>query len=206
MARYTGATCKLARREGMDLYLKSGICDMSKKCKMDTPPGTRTMRRPRASDYRDQLREKQKVRRIYGVLEKQFRNYYFKAASQAGITGVHLLLMLERRLDNVVYRLGFGSTRAEARQLVAHRAMSVNGHTVNIPSYQVSEGDVISVRERAKKQERIDLSLVLAAQRPDIPWVQCNASKMEGTYKRDPERDELTMDINESLIVELYSK
>lgn len=207
MARYLGPSCKLARREGMDLYLKTGMRAMPDKCKMDTPPGsTITMRRPRASDYRDQLREKQKVRRIYGILERQFRNYYRKAAARSGVTGTNLLLLLESRLDNVVYRIGFGSTRAEARQLVNHRAIEVNEATVDIPSYQVLPGDVVSVCAKAQKQDRVDIALVLAGQRPDVPWINRASDKMVGTYVRHPDRDEITMDINESLIVELYSK
>lgn len=206
MARYTGPTCKLARREGMDLYLKSGTRAMSEKCKMDSMPGMGLMRRPRTSDYRNQLREKQKVRRTYGLLEKQFRNYYLKAAAQSGATGTNLLLLLERRLDNVVYRIGFGSTRAESRQLVTHRGVLVNGQVVNIPSYQVLTGDTISLRPKAEKQERVQVSMVLASQRAEIPWIQSQPDKTVGVYMRHPARDEITMDVNESLIVELYSK
>lgn len=206
MARYIGPTCKLVRREGMDLYLKSGTRAMADKCKMESTPGMHSMRRPRASDYRNQLREKQKVRRIYGVLEKQFRNYYLRAVTQGGITGTNLLLMLERRLDNVVYRLGFGATRAEARQLVNHKGVMVNDKTVNIASYQVAYGDVISIHERAKTQDRVETAMVLAGQRPEVPWLDRQPNKMQGRYERDPSRDEITMDINESLVVELYSK
>lgn len=207
MARYTGPSCKLARREGMDLYLKAGVRAITDKCKMETPPGSGLMmRRPRASDYRDQLREKQKVRRIYGVLEKQFRNYYIKAAAQSGVTGTNLLLLLEGRLDNVVYRIGYGSTRAESRQLVNHCAIEVNSEVVNIPSYQVSPGDIISVREKARKQDRVDVAMVLAAQRPEVPWINHDKGKMEAAYTRHPDRNEISMDVNESLIVELYSK
>ena len=151
MARYLGPTCKLARREGTDLYLKSGVRPIESKCKIDTVPGQHGARRARLSDYAVQLREKQKVRRIYGVLEKQFRNYYKKADRQKGATGSNLLLLLERRLDNVVYRMGFGSTRAEARQLVSHKSILVNGHVTNIPSYQVEAGDTIAIRDKSKK-------------------------------------------------------
>jgi len=206
MARYRGPTCKQARREGMDLLLKSGVRTLDTKCRADTPPGMHGIRRQRPTDYGIQLREKQKVRRIYGVLEKQFRNYYYKAATQRGITGLNLLLMLERRLDNVTYRIGLGTTRMEARQLVSHRAVQVNGSTVNIPSYQVSPGDVISVREGAKKQVRVQTALALAAQRPEVPWISTDTVRMEGVYQRDPEREEITVGISENLIVELYSK
>lgn len=206
MARYRGPTCKQARREGMDLLLKSGVRTLDTKCRADTPPGMHGIRRQRPTDYGIQLREKQKVRRIYGVLEKQFRNYYYKAATQRGITGLNLLLMLERRLDNVTYRIGLGTTRMEARQLVSHRAVQVNGSAVNIPSYQVSPGDVISVREGAKKQVRVQTALALAAQRPEVPWISTDTVRMEGVYQRDPEREEITVGISENLIVELYSK
>ena len=206
MARYLGPTCKLARREGTDLYLKSGVRPIESKCKIDTAPGQHGARRTRNSDYAVQLREKQKVRRIYGVLEKQFRNYYKKADRQNGATGENLLRLLERRLDNVVYRMGFGSTRAESRQLVSHKAILVNGHVTNIPSYQVAAGDTITIREKAKNQLRIQGSLAIAANRTPVEWVDVNADKLEGVYKAFPERDELPSEINENLIVELYSK
>ncbi len=206
MARYLGPTCKLARREGTDLYLKSGVRPIESKCKIDTAPGQHGARRTRNSDYAVQLREKQKVRRIYGVLEKQFRNYYKKADRQKGATGENLLRLLERRLDNVVYRMGFGSTRAESRQLVSHKAILVNGHVTNIPSYQVAAGDTITIREKAKNQLRIQGSLAIAANRTPVEWVEVNADKLEGVYKAFPERDELPSEINENLIVELYSK
>ena len=206
MARYLGPTCKLARREGTDLYLKSGVRPIESKCKIDTAPGQHGARRTRNSDYAVQLREKQKVRRIYGVLEKQFRNYYKKADRQKGATGENLLRLLERRLDNVVYRMGFGSTRAESRQLVSHKAILVNGHVTNIPSYQVAAGDTITIREKAKNQLRIQGSLAIAANRTTVEWVDVNADKLEGVYKAFPERDELPSEINENLIVELYSK
>ena len=206
MARYLGPTCKLARREGTDLYLKSGVRPIESKCKIDTAPGQHGARRTRNSDYAVQLREKQKVRRIYGVLEKHFRNYYKKADRQKGATGENLLRLLERRLDNVVYRMGFGSTRAESRQLVSHKAILVNGHVTNIPSYQVAAGDTITIREKAKNQLRIQGSLAIAANRTPVEWVDVNADKLEGVYKAFPERDELPSEINENLIVELYSK
>ncbi|MDG1205189.1 MAG: 30S ribosomal protein S4 [Pseudomonadales bacterium] len=205
MARYLGPTCKLARREGTDLYLKSGVRPIESKCKIDTVPGQHGARRARLSDYAVQLREKQKVRRIYGVLEKQFRNYYKKADRQKGATGSNLLLLLERRLDNVVYRMGFGSTRAEARQLVSHKSILVNGHVTNIPSYQVEAGDTIAIRDKSKNQLRIQGALGLAANR-SIEWVEVNSDKLEGVFKSYPEREELPSEINENLIVELYSK
>ena len=205
MARYLGPTCKLARREGTDLYLKSGVRPIESKCKSDTVPGQHGARRARLSDYAVQLREKQKVRRIYGVLEKQFRNYYKKADRQKGATGSNLLLLLERRLDNVVYRMGFGSTRAEARQLVSHKSILVNGHVTNIPSYQVEAGDTIAIRDKSKNQLRIQGALGLAANR-SIEWVDVNSDKLEGVFKSYPEREELPSEINENLIVELYSK
>ncbi len=206
MARYTGPRLKLSRREGTDLFLTSGIKPIDAKCKAETAPGQHGQRRGRLSDYGVQLREKQKVRRLYGVLEKQFRNYYKKAASMRGSTGENLLTLLEARLDNVVYRMGFGSTRAEARQLVSHKAFLVNGKAVNIPSYQVQEGDVIAVREKAKNQLRIQSAISIAGQRGEVEWVDVNAQKMEGTFKRNPDRSDLPAEINENLIVELYSK
>ncbi len=206
MARYLGPTCKLARREGTDLFLKSGVRPLESKCKAETAPGQHGARRGRLSDYGIQMREKQKVRRIYGVLERQFSGYYKEAARQKGATGENLLRILESRLDNVVYRMGFGATRAEARQLVSHKAVTLNGKTTNIPSLQVQPGDVIAIREKAKNQLRIQQSIALAAQRAQIEWLDVNASKMEGVYKAHPERNELSSEINESLIVELYSK
>lgn len=205
MARYLGPTCKLARREGTDLYLKSGVRPLDSKCKLDTAPGMHGIRRGRLSDYGVQLREKQKVRRMYGVLEKQFRGYYKEAARRKGATGENLLQLLESRLDNVVYRMGFGSTRAESRQLVSHKSILVNGGTVNIPSYQVKENDVVSIREKAKTQLRIKSALDLSAQR-EVEWVEVNNTKLEGTFKRVPDRADLPAEINENLIVELYSK
>ncbi len=206
MARYIGPTCKLSRREGTDLYLKSGVRPLDSKCKADTIPGVHGARRSRLSDYGLQLREKQKVRRIYGVLEKQFRNYYKEAARVKGATGENLLQLLESRLDNVVYRMGFGATRAESRQLVSHKSVSVNGVTVNIASYKVLEGDVVAIREKAKNQLRIKSSLELSAQRGTPEWIEVDAGKMEGQFKAVPDRSELPAEINENLIVELYSK
>ena len=206
MARYLGPTCKLSRREGTDLFLKSGVRALDSKCKAENVPGVHGARRGRLSDYGLQLREKQKVRRTYGVLEKQFRSYYKEAARRSGATGTNLLQLLEGRLDNVVYRMGFGSTRAEARQVVSHRQITVNGQSVNIPSYQVQAGDVVAVREKSKTQLRIKNALELAGQRSAVEWVEVDAGKMEGTYKATPERSELPAEINEQLIVELYSK
>jgi len=206
MARYLGPKLKLSRREGTDLFLKSGVRAIDSKCKIDTAPGQHGARRGRLSDYGVQLREKQKVRRMYGVLEKQFRNYYKEAARLKGNTGENLLQLLEQRLDNVVYRMGFASTRAEARQLVSHKAIMVNGKVVNIPSFNVTAEDVVSVREKAKKQSRIVAALELADQREKPTWIEVDSSKMEGTFKRVPERTDLSAEINEQLIVELYSK
>jgi len=206
MARYLGPTCKLARREGTDLFLKSGVRPLESKCRSESAPGQHGQRRGRLSDYGVQLREKQKVRRIYGVLEKQFRNYYKTAAKIKGNTGENLLTLLESRLDNVIYRMGFGSTRAESRQLVAHNAILVNGQKVNIPSYNVQVGDVVSLREKSKKQLRVQTALQLAAQRGDVEWIAVDSNKMEGTFSRCPDRADLPAEINENLIVELYSK
>ncbi|MCP1676572.1 small subunit ribosomal protein S4 [Natronocella acetinitrilica] len=206
MARYIGPKCKLARREGTDLFLKSGMRPLESKCKLDTPPGQHGQRRTRVSDYGLQLREKQKLRRIYGVLERQFRNYYKAAAKLKGSTGENLLQLLEARLDNVVWRMGLGTTRAEARQLVSHRAVLVNGQTVNIPSYQVRPGDVITVREKARNQARIQGAMELAQQNGFVDWVEVDTKKFEGTFKALPERSDLSAEINEHLVVELYSK
>lgn len=208
MARYLGPSIKLSRREGTDLFLKSGIKTYSDKSKrIDKAPGQHGANKPRASEYGLQLREKQKVRRIYGVLERQFRNYYKKASRLSGNTGENLLQLLECRLDNVVYRMGFGSTRMEARQLVSHKAITVNDHVVNIPSYQVQPSDVIAVREKAKKQLRIKAAIDLSGKRGTKPtWIEVDHDHMKGTYKNNPERSELPADIKEQLIVELYSK
>ena len=208
MAKYIGPKCKLMRREGADLSLKSSRRAVDTKCKIDNPPGMHGAgtRKPRVSNYGLQLREKQKLRRIYGVLERQFRNYYKEASRIKGSTGENLLQLLETRLDNVVYRMGFGSTRAEARQLVNHKSIMVNGKIVNIPSYVVSAADVVSVRERSRKQARIAESMALAEQIGFPDWVDVNQTKFEGIFKAMPERGELPPDINEQLVVELYSK
>jgi small subunit ribosomal protein S4 len=206
MARYIGPKLKLARREGTDLYHKSGVRPIDSKCRIDNPPGEHGARRTRLTDYAIQLREKQKVRRIYGVLEKQFRNYYKKADRQKGATGYNLLKLLESRLDNVVYRMGFGSTRSEARQLVSHKAIVVNGQSVNIASYQVMPEDVIAVAEKSRGQLRIQAALQVASQRAPVEWVEVDSTKMEGVFRRHPDREELPQEINENLIVELYSK
>ena len=206
MARYLGPKCKLARREGTDLFLKSGVRSLESKCKVENSPGQHGQRRGRLSDYGVQLREKQKVRRMYGVLERQFSGYYKEAARLKGATGENLLQLLESRLDNVVYRMGFGSTRSESRQLVSHKCILVNGEVVNVPSYQISAGDVVAVRPKAKEQLRIKAALELAAQRTPAEWIQVNNEKLEGTYIRKPDRGDLSPDINENLIVELYSK
>ena len=192
MARYLGPTCKLSRREGTDLFLKSGVRPLESKCRADSAPGQHGQSRGRLSDY--------------GVLEKQFRGYYKDAASQKGNTGENLLTILEKRLDNVVYRMGFGATRAESRQLVAHNSILVNGQKVNIASFRVQEGDTVGLREKAKKQLRVQTALQLAAQRGEVEWLQVDSSKMEGTFTRNPDRSDLPAEINENLIVELYSK
>lgn len=206
MARYIGPKCKLSRREGTDLFLKSGVRALDSKCKAENVPGQHGQRRGRLSDYGLQLREKQKVRRIYGVLERQFRGYYQEASRRKGSTGENLLQLLECRLDNVVYRMGFGSTRSESRQLVSHKTISVNGQTVNVPSYQVKVGDVVAVREKSKNQLRIAQALDLCAQRGRVEWVDVDSDKKSGTFKSVPARADLSADINENLIVELYSK
>ncbi|MEO0974786.1 MAG: 30S ribosomal protein S4 [Pseudomonadota bacterium] len=206
MAKYTGPKCKLSRREGTDLFLKSGIKPLESKCKSEVLPGGAQARRGRLSDYGLQLREKQKLRRMYGVLEKQFRNYYKRAAGQKGSTGENLLRMLECRLDNVVYRMGFATTRAEARQLVSHRGITVNGVTVNVPSYQCSAGDTVQLRERARKQSRVQAAREIATQVGLPEWVEVNEQEMSGLFKAAPERDEILPDINENLVVELYSR
>lgn len=206
MARYIGPTCKLSRRAGTDLLLKSRGRSLETKCKLDTPPGQHGARRLRLSDYALQLREKQKLRQMYGVLERQFRNYYLKAARSKGSTGLNLLRMLESRLDNVVYRMGFSATRAEARQLVGHKAILVNGQSVNIPSYSVRVGDVVEVREKSRNQTRIAQALSVAAQVGFPDWVEVDEKGLKGTFKAQPERDQILPDINENLVVELYSK
>jgi small subunit ribosomal protein S4 len=207
MARYIGPTCKLARREGTDLFLKSGVKPLENKCKLSVPPGgLKGERKSRLSEYGSQLREKQKLRRMYGVLERQFGNYYTEAARRQGSTGENLLKLLECRLDNVVYRMGFASTRAEARQLVSHKAIQVNGQAVTIASYQVKAGDAVEVREKAKKQLRIAGSLAVAQQVGFPEWVEVNDKEFKGVFKQVPARDEILPDINENLVIELYSK
>jgi small subunit ribosomal protein S4 len=207
MARYLGPSCKLSRREGTDLFLKSGIKPLESKCKLATPPGAaQGARKGRLSDYGLQLREKQKLRRMYGILERQFRTYYKKATHMKGSTGENLLKILEGRLDNTVYRMGFASTRAEARQLVGHRAVMVNNKIVNIPSYQVAAGDSVEIREKAKKQIRIQSALAIASQVGFPEWVQVDDKKMVGILKQIPVREDILPDINENLVVELYSK
>ena len=207
MARYTGPKCKLARREGTDLFLKSARRSLDSKCKLDTKPGQHGVRSgARTSDYGHQLREKQKLRRIYGVLERQFRRYFAEATKGKSSTGTNLLQLLESRLDNVVYRMGFGSTRAEARQLVGHRAIMVNGIRQNVPSATLRAGDVVAIVDRSKAQLRIQDSLQLAEKVGFPSWVEVDPKKMTGTYKGAPERSEFGQDINESLVVELYSK
>ncbi len=207
MARYTGPKCRLSRREGADLMLKSRARPLDSKCKLETPPGQHGARRQRRmSDYALQLREKQKLRRMYGVLEKHFRIYYAKADQKKGPTGANLLQALECRLDNVVYRMGFGATRAESRQLVSHKAIMVNGRCVNIPSYQIKPSDIVAIREKAKLQARIQDSLTVAEQYGFPDWVDVDTGKMEGVFKTVPEREELPPDVNEQLVVELYSK
>jgi small subunit ribosomal protein S4 len=194
------------RREGTDLFLKGRGRSLENKCKLDKIPGVHAERRTRLSEYGSQLREKQKVKRTYGVLEKQFRNYFKKAARLKGSTGENLLQLLECRLDNVVYRMGYASTRAEARQMVSHKSIVVNGTLVNIPSYQVKAGDTVSIREKAKKQIRIQDAMSVADQLGFVDWVDVDTKKLDGVFKSVPERDELSSEINESLIVELYSK
>ncbi len=206
MARYLGPTCKLSRREGTDLFLKSRGKSLEGKCKLDQRPGQHGTKRTRNSDYALQLRAKQRIRRMYGILEKQFRNYYHSAALKKGATGENLLNLLETRLDNVVYRMGFASTRAEARQLVSHKAIVVNSQITNIPSYHVQPGDEIKVREKSKKQQRIVESLGIAEQYGFPVWVEVNAKEMAGIFKSLPDRVDLGSDINEQLVVELYSK
>lgn len=206
MARYLGPKCKLSRREGTDLFLKSRARPIESKCQIDKLPGIQGSRPKRLSDYALQLREKQKLRRTYGVLEKQFRGYYSEAARIKGSTGENLLQLLECRLDNVIYRMGFSSSRSEARQLVRHNGIVVNGVRVNIPSYQVKADDVIEVKESAKSQNRIKSALEFVEQRGIPEWIELDIKKMQGTFKAKPERSDLPAEINEHLVVELYSK
>ena len=208
MARYIGSKCRQCRREGEKLFLKGEKC-YSSKCAIETrpfPPGQHGQRRTRLSDYARQLREKQKLRRIYGVLERQFRDYYFEADRIKGNTGENLLQLLESRLDNVVYRMGFGVSRTEARQLVRHNGVTVNGAKVNIPSYLVKPGDTVAVADGAKEQLRVKASLEFATQRGLPEWIEVDATKLQGVFKAKPERSELPPEIQEQLVVELYSK
>ncbi|MBK8068737.1 MAG: 30S ribosomal protein S4 [Rhodanobacteraceae bacterium] len=208
MARYIGPTCKLARREGTDLFLKSPARPIDKKCKIEQKPGQHgAAKKAKNSDYSLQLREKQKVKRMYGVLERQFRRYYAEASRRRGATGENLLQILESRLDNIVYRMGFAVTRAQGRQLVAHRAIKVNGRIVNLPSYQVKVGDVVALADRAKDQLRVKEALTLSQEMDLAPnWVELDSAKSQGVFKQLPDRSDLSADINENLIVELYSK
>ena len=207
MARYIGPKCKLSRREGTDLFLKSGAKPLESKCKLQVPPGgIKGERRTRLSEYGAQLREKQKLRRMYGVLERQFRNYYQEASRRTGSTGETLLKLLESRLDNVVYRMGFAATRSEARQLVSHKAIEVNGEAVTIASYQVKAGDTVSVREKARNQLRVQSALTVASQVGFPDWLEVNEKEFRGVFKSAPARDDVLPDINENLVVELYSK
>lgn len=207
MARYIGPKCKLARREGTDLFLKSARRSLDSKCKLEAKPGQHGQKSGmRMSDYGNQLREKQKLRRMYGVLERQFRGYYHQAVGRPGATGETLLQLLEGRLDNVIYRMGFAATRNEARQLVSHRSVAVNGEVVNVPSYQCKAGDVVSLREKAQKQARVQQALQIRGQVGFPDWVEVDEKKFSGVLKALPERSEILPDVNESLVVELYSK
>lgn len=206
MARYLGPKCKLSRREGCDLLLKSGVRDHKSKCKSEKLPGQHGDKKPRLNGYGIQLREKQKIKRLYGVLEKQFRNYYKMSARQKGSTGENLMSLLERRLDNVVYRMGFASTRAEARQLVTHKAILVNDKIVNVPSYLVNPGDVITVRQKAKSQGRVQAALALSEQRAPCDWITVDTASFKGTFSTAPTLTDLSSDYNVNLVVELYSK
>jgi small subunit ribosomal protein S4 len=206
MAKYIGPKCKLSRRVGADLMLKGRGRSLETKCKLETPPGQHGARKQRPSDYALQLREKQKLKQMYGVLEKQFRNYYLKASRKKGSTGLLLLQMLESRLDNIVYRMGFAATRAEARQLVSHKHIAVNGKTVNMPSYTVAPGDTVEIREKARAQTRIAQALSIAAQIGFPDWMEVDEKGLKGKFKAVPEREQMLPDINENLVVELYSK
>jgi small subunit ribosomal protein S4 len=206
MAKYIGPKCKLSRRVGADLMLKGRGRSLETKCKLETPPGQHGARKQRPSDYALQLREKQKLKQMYGVLEKQFRNYYLKASRKKGSTGLLLLQMLESRLDNIVYRMGFAATRAEARQLVSHKAVLVNGKSVNMPSYTVAPGDVVEIREKSRAQTRIAQAISVAAQIGFPDWMEVDEKGLKGKFKAMPEREQMLPDINENLVVELYSK
>ena len=206
MAKYIGPKCKLSRRVGADLMLKGRGRSLETKCKLETPPGQHGARKQRPSDYALQLREKQKLKQMYGVLERQFRNYYLKASRRKGSTGLLLLQLLESRLDNIVYRMGFAATRSEARQLVSHKAIAVNGKTVNMPSYTVNPGDTVEIREKARAQTRIAQALAVAAQIGFPDWMEVDEKGLKGKFKAVPEREQMLPDINENLVVELYSK
>ena len=207
MARYLGPKCKLSRREGTDLFLKSGIKPIESKCKLNSIPGSKVgSRRERLSDYGNQLREKQKLRRMYGVMEKQFRNYYKKASKLKGSTGENLLKLLEARLDNMVYRMGFAVTRAEARQLVSHKSIMVNGRVINIPSYQVNASDEISVTDKGKEQLRVKNAVNISSQLGISEWLSVDQKKLKGVVNSIPEREDILPDIQENLVVEFYSK
>ncbi|WP_343153505.1 30S ribosomal protein S4 [Buchnera aphidicola (Mindarus keteleerifoliae)] len=206
MAKYLGPKLKLCRREGTDLFLKSGCRSIESKCKIDQLPGQHGSRKQRLSDYGIQLREKQKVRRLYGMLEHQFKNYYKIASKLKGNTGENLLKLLESRLDNVVYRMGFGATRLEARQLITHKSVMVNNHILNIPSYKVKVNDIIEIKSKCKNQFRIKAALELCEQREKASWLEVDSKQMTGIFKRFPDRSDLSAEINEHLIVELYSK
>ena len=206
MAKYIGPKCKLSRRVGADLMLKGRGRSLETKCKLETPPGQHGAVKPRLSDYALQLREKQKLKQMYGVLERQFRNYYLKASRRKGSTGLLLLQLLESRLDNIVYRMGFAATRSEARQLVSHKAIAVNGKTVNMPSYTVEPGDTVEIREKARAQTRIAQALAVAAQIGFPDWMEVDEKGLKGKFKAVPEREQMLPDINENLVVELYSK
>ena len=207
MARYLGPKCKLSRREGTDLFLKSGIKPIESRCKLNSIPGSKVgSRRERLSDYGNQLREKQKLRRMYGVMEKQFRNYYKKASKLKGSTGENLLKLLEGRLDNMVYRMGFAVTRAEARQLVSHKSIMVNGRVINIPSYQVNASDEISVTDKGKEQLRVKNAVNISSQLGISEWLSVDQKKLKGVVNSIPEREDILPDIQENLVVEFYSK
>nr|Q8D1Y9.2 RecName: Full=Small ribosomal subunit protein uS4; AltName: Full=30S ribosomal protein S4 [Wigglesworthia glossinidia endosymbiont of Glossina brevipalpis] len=206
MAKYLGPKLKLSRREGTDLFLKSGVRAIESKCKIDHLPGQHGSRRSRLSDYGIQLREKQKLRRMYVILERQFKKYYKKAVRMKGNTGENLLILLESRLDNVVYRMGFGSTRLESRQLISHKSIIINKKVINIPSYQIKPNDCIEVKEIAKKQSRIKAAIEISEQREKQSWIDVDRVKMQGIFKKFPDRSDLSSEINEHLIIELYSK
>lgn len=206
MAKYTGPRCKLSRREGVDLLLTSSERDLKSKCKLEVLPGQHGAKRTRLSDYGMQLRAKQRIRRLYGVLERQFRRYYYMATQSKGSTAGNLLRLLEARLDNVVYRMGFARTRAEARQLVNHKSITVNEKVTNIPSYSIAPGDIIAVRDKSKQQERVKDSINSAKNRPSAEWIEVNTEKLEGTFKNFPTDAEVPSDLNPQLVIELYSK